>query len=79
MSTSCEVKFERLVSNGSNYSSQSAYVLNVLRTWGRSFERVVVASILPKDFDGVDESNLSNEEKECVHHNRLVIDFLSKM
>jgi len=39
----------------------------------------VVASILPKDFDGVDESNLSNEEKECVHHNRLVIDLLSKM
>ena len=24
------------------------------------------------------ESNLSNEEKECVHHNRLVIDLLSK-
>jgi len=78
MSTSCEVKFERLVSKGSNYSSWSAHVLNVLRTCG-PFERVVVASILPKDFDGVDESNLSNEEKECVHHNRLVIDLLSKM
>jgi len=78
MSTSCEVKFERLVSDGSNYSSWSAHVLNVLRTWGPSFESVVVASILPKGFDGVDESNLSNEEKECVHHNRLVIDLLSK-
>ena len=78
MSTSCEVKFERLVSDGSNYSSWSAHVLNVLRTWGPSFERVVVASILSKGFDGVDESNLSNKEKECVHHNRLVIDLLSK-
>ena len=53
MSTSCEVKFERLVSKGSNYSSWSAHVLNVLRTCG-PFERVVVASILPKDFDGVE-------------------------
>ena len=78
MSTSCEVKFERLVSDGSNYSSWLAHVLNVLRTWGPSFERVVIASILPKGFDGVDESNLSNEEKECVHHNGLVTDLLSK-
>ena len=54
MSTSCEVKFERLVSDGSNYSTWSAHVLNVLRIWGPSFERVVVASILPKGFDGVD-------------------------
>ena len=78
MSTSCEVKFERLVSDGSNYSTWSAHVLNVLRIWGPSFERVVVASILSKGFDGVDESNLSNKEKECVHHNRLIIDLLSK-
>ena len=45
---------------------------------GSFFKHVVVASILPKDFDGVDESNLSNEEKECVHHNRMVIDLLFK-
>jgi len=54
MSTSCEVKFERLVRDGSNYSTWSDHVLNVLRIWGTSFERVVVASILPKGFDGVD-------------------------
>jgi hypothetical protein len=40
----------------------------VLNTWGSLFERVVVASILPEDFDSEDTSNLSKEEKENVLH-----------
>jgi hypothetical protein len=54
MSTTCEVLFEPLRFDGSNYSSSSSHVLHVLYTWGPSFERVVVASILPEDFDSED-------------------------
>ena len=74
MSTPREVPFEPLRCNGSNYPSWSAHVLNVLRTMGPSFERVVKASVLPNDVD--DLSNLSTEEKECLSCNRRVIDLL---
>ena len=74
MSTLCEVPFEPLVMDGSNYSSWSAHVLNALRTMGPSFERTVKTSTIPNDFD--DLSKLSNEEKECLFCNRRVIDFL---
>jgi hypothetical protein len=50
MSTTCEVSFEPLRFDGSNYSSWSAHFLHVLHTWGSPFERVVEASILPEDF-----------------------------
>ena len=55
MSILCEVTFEPLQCDGSNYYSWSAHVLNVLRTLGPSYERIVGSNILPKDFD-----NLSN-------------------
>jgi hypothetical protein len=51
MSTSCEVSFEPLRFDGSNYDIWSAHVLHVLHTWGSPFEQVVDASILPEDFD----------------------------
>ena len=55
MSTTCEVPFEPLSLDGSNYSSWSAHILNVLRTMGHSFERIVQSSILPDDFDNLFE------------------------
>ena len=74
MSTPREVPFEPLRCNGSNYPSWSAHVLNVLRTMGPSFERVVKTSVLPKDVD--DLSKLSTEEKECLSCNRRVANLL---
>ena len=53
MSTTCEVPFEPLSLDGSNYSSWSAHILNVLRTMGPSFEGIVESSILPDDFDNL--------------------------
>ena len=74
MSTPREVPFEPLLCNGSNYSSWSAHVLNILRTMGPSFERVVKAIILPKDVD--DLSKLSTEKKECLPCNHRVTNLL---
>ena len=50
MSTTCEVPLEPLALDGSNYTSWSAHILNVLRTMGVYFERIVESSILPDDF-----------------------------
>ena len=61
MSILCEVSFEALQCDGSNYYSWSAHILNSLRTLGPSYEQVVETTILPKDFDNL--SKLSNEEK----------------
>ena len=74
MSTPREVPFGPLRCNGSNYSSWSAHVLNVLRTMGPSFECVVKTSVLPKDVDDV--SKLSTEEKECLSCNHRVTNLL---
>jgi len=74
MSTPREVPFELLRCDGSNYPSWSAHVLNILRTMGPSFERVVKASVLPKDVD--DLSKLSTEEKECLSCNHRVTNLL---
>ena len=71
MSTFCEVPFEPLGINGSNYISWSAHIRNMLRNMGPSFEQAIKTSILPKGF-----KNLSNEEKECLLCNRRVIDLL---
>jgi hypothetical protein len=76
MSTSCEVSFEPLRFDGSNYDSWSAHVLHVLHTWGSPFEQVVEASILPEDFDSEDTSNLSKEEKENVLHNYSITNLM---
>ena len=74
MSTPHEVPFVLLRCDGSSYPSWSTDMLNVLRTMGPSFERVVKASVLPNDID--DLSKLSTEEKECLSCNRRVIDLL---
>ena len=74
MSTFCEVPFEPLGMNGSNYISWSAHIHNVLRNMGSSFEQAIKTSILPKGLNNL--SNLSNNEKECLLCNRHVIDIL---
>ena len=74
MSTFCEVPFEPLGMNGSNYISWSAHIRNVLRTMGPSFEQAIKTSILPKDFNNL--SKLSNKEKECLSCNHRVTNLL---
>jgi len=76
MSTTCEVPFEPLSLDGSNYSSWSAHILNVLRTMCPSFERIVVSSILPDDYDNLFE--LSIEELKNSTCNLRVIHLLFK-
>ena len=76
MSTTCEVPFEPLSLDGSNYSSWSAHILNVLRTMCPSFERIVVSSILPDDYDNLFE--LSIEELKNSLCNLHVIHLLFK-
>ena len=72
MSIFCEVPFEPLGMNGSNYNSWSAHIRNVLRNMGPSFEQAIKTSILPKRLNNL--SKLSNNEKECLLCNRRVID-----
>jgi hypothetical protein len=76
MSTSYEVPFEPLVSDGSNYASWSIHVLNHLHTLGSLAERVVVASILPPNFswDKIDWKN--QKVMDCMQLNVLVTDYL---
>ena len=74
MSILCEVPFEPLQCDGSNYYFWSAHVLNALRDLGPSHEQVVETSILPKDFDNL--SRLSNEEKEYWFRNLCVANIL---
>ena len=76
MSTTCEVPFEPLSLDGSNYTSWSAHILNVLKTMGPSFEQIVEESILPNDFDNL--FKLSNEEMRCLINNRRVVNLLFK-
>ena len=74
MSTTYEVLFKPLSLDGSNYSSWSAHILNVLRTMGPSFEQIIESSILPDDFDNLFE--LSIEELKRSICNRRVINLL---
>ena len=76
MSTTCEVPFEPLSLDGSNYSSWSAHVLNILRTMDFSFEQIAEESILPIDFDNL--FKLSNEEMKCLVNNRRIDNLLFK-
>ena len=76
MSTTCEVPFEPLSLDGSNYYSWSAHVPNILRTMGPSFEQIVDESILPNDFDNL--FKLSIEEMKCLTRNHRVINLLFK-
>ena len=76
MSITCEVPFEPLSLDGSNYSSWSAHILNVFSAMGPSFEQIVEASILPNDFDNL--FKLSIEEMKCLTCNHRVINLLFK-
>jgi hypothetical protein len=49
MSTTCEVLFEPLAFDGSNYSSWHSNVLIALQVLGPTAEGIIVVSILPKD------------------------------
>jgi hypothetical protein len=49
MSTTCEVPFEPLALDGSNYSSWRSNVLIALKVLGPTAEGIMVASILPED------------------------------
>ncbi|PUZ75302.1 hypothetical protein GQ55_1G148700 [Panicum hallii var. hallii] len=73
-----EVFFEPLVSNGSNYASWSAHVLNAFRTMGPTVERILIASILPPkfDIDHIDWANITQEELDCTQLNACVTNFL---
>ena len=78
MSTTCEVPFEPLALDGSNYASWSAHVLNVFRTISPLAEQVVVVSILPPhlNVDKVDLSTLSQKELECWQLNAQITKYL---
>jgi hypothetical protein len=47
MSTTCEVPFEPLALDGSNYSSWHSNVLMALKVLGPTTERIMVVGILP--------------------------------
>jgi hypothetical protein len=49
MSTTCEVPFEPLALDGSNYSSWCSNVIIALKVLGPTAEGIMVASILPED------------------------------
>jgi hypothetical protein len=49
MSTTCEVPFEPLALDGSNYSSWCSNVLIALKVLGPTAESIMVANILPKE------------------------------
>ena len=68
MSTACEVPCEPLSLDGSNYSSWSAHILNVLRTMGPSFERIVESSILLDDFNNLFELSIEELMRSICNH-----------
>jgi hypothetical protein len=73
MSISCEVSFEHLRFDGSNYDCWSAHVLHVLHTWGSPFEQVVEATILPEDFDSEDTSNYQRRKRKMCSITTLLL------
>ena len=72
MSTTCEVPLEPLALDGSNYTSWSAHIFNVLRIMGPSFERIVESSILSDDFDNLFKLSIEKLKRStcnfCVIH-----------
>ena len=72
MSTSYEVPFEPLVSDGSNYASWSIHVWKHLRKLGSLAERVVVASIIPPNFSWKNVDITNQREMDCMQLNALV-------
>jgi hypothetical protein len=72
MSTTCEVPFEPLALDDSNYSSWRSNVLIALKVLGPTAECIMVASILPKD-----EICVSPKELEKKRLNAIVTNLLS--
>jgi hypothetical protein len=70
-STTCEVPFEPLALDGSNYSSWCSNVLIALKVLGPTAERIMVASILPKDEACVSPMDLENKQLNVVITNLL--------
>jgi hypothetical protein len=66
MSTSCEVSFEHLRFDGSNYDCWSAHVLHVLHTWGSPFEQVVRLPSFPRIFIVRTRPTIKGGKGKCV-------------
>jgi hypothetical protein len=71
MSTTCEVPFEPLALDGSNYSSWHSNVLIALKVLGPTAEGIMVASILPKDETCVSPKELEKKRLNVVITNLL--------
>jgi hypothetical protein len=71
MSTTCEVLFEPLALDSSNYSSWRSSVLIALKVLGPTAERIMVASILPKDETCVSPKELEKKRLNAVITNLL--------
>jgi hypothetical protein len=71
MSTTCEVLFEPLALDGSNYSFWFSNVLIALKVLGPTAESIMVASILPKDEARVSLMDLEKKQLNAVIANLL--------
>jgi hypothetical protein len=71
MSTTCEVPFEPLALDGSNYCSWCSNVLIALKVLGPITEGIMVASILPKDETCVSPKELEKKRLNAVITNLL--------
>jgi hypothetical protein len=71
MSTTCEVPFEPLALDGSNYSSWCSNVLIALKVLGPTAESIIVASILPKDETCVSPMDLEKKQLNAIITNLL--------
>jgi hypothetical protein len=71
MSTTCEVPFEPLALDGSNYSSWCSNVLIALKVLGPTAESIMVASILPKDETCVSPMDLEKKQLNAIITNLL--------
>jgi hypothetical protein len=71
MSTTCEVPFEPLDLDGSNYSSWHSNVLIALKVLGPTVEGIMGASILPEDETCVLPKELEKKRLNVVVTNLL--------
>jgi hypothetical protein len=71
MSTTCEVPFEPLALNGSNYFSWCSNVLISLKVLDPTVEHIMVASILSKDETCVSPMDLEKKQLNAVITNLL--------
>jgi hypothetical protein len=71
MSTTCDVPFEPLALDGSNYSSWRSNVLFALKVLGPTAESIMVVSILPEDETCVSTNELENKRLNVVITNLL--------